>query len=345
LVKVSIIFYFFGIRRGAQALTNKNREAFMDRRRFFYSCAILIAVTSIGIVSGCANYEINTYRGNIPGHFIRYEMQEADRAVEAARKADKDKLCPTEFKAAEDAKNNAYDVFRACHTEEGAALAKQATEKANALCPPQKVEVPPPPAVPGAYLEIVPGSITKGESAKMSWKSHNADECDIKPDVGKVKPQDSMMISPPYDAAYTIVCSGAGGKADSTAKITVLVPQPQKLCTPTVINIQFDTDKSDIKPKYYDELKKFADFLKEYPKVSGTIEGHTDSVGSKNYNFKLSQRRAGSVRNYLIKNLGIAPERLDSKGFGLTRPIADNKTSDGRQKNRRIESNFKCDGN
>jgi Outer membrane protein and related peptidoglycan-associated (lipo)proteins len=95
----------------------------------------VIAMFSMSMIFGCANYEVNTKRGNIPGHYIRYEMQEADRAVEAARQAGKDKACPVEFKAAEDAKNNAYDVFRACHTEEGAALAKQATAKANALCP------------------------------------------------------------------------------------------------------------------------------------------------------------------------------------------------------------------
>jgi outer membrane protein OmpA-like peptidoglycan-associated protein len=91
---------------------------------------------SMSMMFGCANYEVNSKRGDIPGHYIRYEMQEADRAVETARQAGKDKACPVEFAAAEDAKNRAYDVFRACHTEEGAALAKQATAKANALCPP-----------------------------------------------------------------------------------------------------------------------------------------------------------------------------------------------------------------
>lgn len=100
----------------------------------------LIALASAGSLFGCANYEVNTKRGNIPGHYIRTEMQEADRAVESARRAGKDKTCPAEFKAAEDAKDNAYDVFRACHTEEGAALAKKATALANALCPPQSAE-------------------------------------------------------------------------------------------------------------------------------------------------------------------------------------------------------------
>jgi len=99
----------------------------------------VVGISSMSMMAGCANYEVNTKRGNIPGHYIRYEMQEADRAVESARLAGKDKTCPVEYKEAEDAKNKAYDVFRACHTEEGAALAKQATAKANALCPPRPV--------------------------------------------------------------------------------------------------------------------------------------------------------------------------------------------------------------
>jgi OOP family OmpA-OmpF porin len=109
------------------------------------------------MLAGCANFEVNTKRGNIPGYYIRHEMQESDRAVEAARQAGKDKTCPVEFKAAEDAKNNAYDVFRACHTEEGAALAKKATDQANALCPPQPAAVVVAP-VQEAPLEPIPAA-------------------------------------------------------------------------------------------------------------------------------------------------------------------------------------------
>jgi len=97
--------------------------------------SLLIAVISAGGLFGCATYELNTGRGNVQGLYIRSEMQEADRALEAARQAGKDKACPAEFKAAEDARNNAYDVFRSCRTEEGVALAKKAIEQANALCP------------------------------------------------------------------------------------------------------------------------------------------------------------------------------------------------------------------
>lgn len=326
----------------------------MTAGSFKKGCVMLIAITSAGMVAGCANMEVNTGRGKIPGHYIRYEMQEADRAVEAARQAGKDKICPAEFKAAEDAKNNAYDVFRACNTEEGAALAKQATQKANALCPSRPV---------AATLNISPSSIKKGESAQLSWTSENADECTITPGIGKVQPQGSMMVTPGDTTSYTIVCTGTGGKADSASNIGVTTPAPApvvvpaaveaaqpkaapaKACAPMTVNVQFDTNKAVIKPKYHGELKKLADFLNEFPKATGVIEGHTDSVGNKAANIKLSQRRAESVRSYLIKNFKIAPERLAAQGFGPTKPIADNKTTAGKQKNRRIEASFNCEGN
>ena len=106
------------------------------------------------------------------------------------------------------------------------------------------------------------------------------------------------------------------------------------------LNVEFDTGKADIKSKYHDEIGKVAAFLKKYPKATGTIEGHTDNVGNAAMNQKLSQRRAESVKNYLVQDFGIDPARLSAKGYGMTRPIADNKTAEGRQKNRRIEANF-----
>uniref|UniRef100_C6E7V5 OmpA/MotB domain protein n=1 Tax=Geobacter sp. (strain M21) TaxID=443144 RepID=C6E7V5_GEOSM len=333
----------------------------MKREKLIGKAFLLLALGSAGILSGCAHYEVNNGRGNIPGYWIRYEMQESDRAIEAARADGKAALCPDEFREAEAAKNNAYDVFRACRTEEGAALAKQATAKAKALCPPRPAEpapkpvVAPPPApapvAPTDTLLVNPASVTKGESATLSWTSANASTCAIEPGIGPVPTAGTLTITPKDDMLYTLVCTGPGGAARSDAKVAVTAPpvpvpavvQPAKLCQPAVINVQFDTNKSDIKPQYHDELKALADFLKEFPNASGTIEGHTDSVGDKAANMKLSQRRADSVRKYLVDRFGVAPERVKAVGFGPTKPAADNKTAAGKQKNRRIESNFRCE--
>lgn len=102
------------------------------------------------------------------------------------------------------------------------------------------------------------------------------------------------------------------------------------------LKIEFDTDKSYIKEKYRDDIRKVADFMQEYPNTKAIIEGHTDSVGSDQYNMRLSNDRANSVRSYLMKEFGIDPSRLAAKGYGESRPIAGNDTDEGRQKNRRV---------
>ena len=104
------------------------------------------------------------------------------------------------------------------------------------------------------------------------------------------------------------------------------------------LDIEFDFDKSNVRPQYHDEIKQVADFMVKYPDTKVAIEGHTDSIGSNEYNQKLSERRANSVKNYIIDNFGIDAKRLRAEGFGETRPIADNKTDEGRQRNRRVES-------
>ncbi|HEY3307157.1 MAG TPA: OmpA family protein [Desulfuromonadaceae bacterium] len=214
------------------------------------------------------------------------------------------------------------------------------------------VAAPPVPKAPAptSSLSVNPPSITKGESATLNWTSQNASKCAIQPVIGSVQPQGSMSITPADNTSYTLTCEGAGGVATSAANVAVTVPPPvvvpkaaAKLCSPTVIDIQFDTNKSDIKPQYQDELKTLADFLTEFPNAKGVIEGHTDNVGDKASNMKLSQRRADSVRSYLVKTFGIAPERIKAEGYGPTKPAGDNKTKEGKAKNRRIEANFICE--
>jgi OmpA-OmpF porin, OOP family len=100
--------------------------------------------------------------------------------------------------------------------------------------------------------------------------------------------------------------------------------------------VQFDTDKSIVKHQYRDDIKRVADFMKEYQNTKATIEGHTDSIASDAYNLKLSNDRSNSVRQYLIKEFGVDASRLTSKGYGESRPIATNDTDEGRQKNRRV---------
>ena len=100
--------------------------------------------------------------------------------------------------------------------------------------------------------------------------------------------------------------------------------------------IYFDFNKATIKPVSFPLLNEVALALKDNPGIRVRVEGHTDSRGSDSYNLTLSQKRAESVRAYLIGR-GIAPERMEAKGFGESMPIADNRTDQGRSQNRRVE--------
>ena len=100
--------------------------------------------------------------------------------------------------------------------------------------------------------------------------------------------------------------------------------------------ILFDTGKSKLKPASEKDLAEFAGVLKQYPETNLVVEGHTDNVGKKAKNKKLSETRADSVIGYL-DGQGVVRARLTGVGYADDRPVGDNKTDEGRQANRRVE--------
>lgn len=101
-------------------------------------------------------------------------------------------------------------------------------------------------------------------------------------------------------------------------------------------NVFFDTDKATLKPMSYIELDKLAEIMTNNPKMKIEISGHTDNVGTKTYNQRLSQSRAESVVNYLLSK-GFSQDRMTFKGYAFDEPIATNDTEEGRAQNRRVE--------
>lgn len=104
----------------------------------------------------------------------------------------------------------------------------------------------------------------------------------------------------------------------------------------TLGDVLFDTGRSDLKSGAVGNLAKLAAFLNQYPDRTVAIEGHTDSVGSRDSNMGLSQRRADAVRSYLVSQ-GVNASRITTAGMGEDVPVADNDTAGGRQQNRRVE--------
>jgi len=101
-------------------------------------------------------------------------------------------------------------------------------------------------------------------------------------------------------------------------------------------DVLFDTGSATLKPGAREKLARVAGILSSHPDLHIEIEGHTDNVGSDDYNQGLSERRAGSVQSYLLQQR-IAPASVGTEGFGESRPVATNDTAAGRQQNRRVE--------
>jgi outer membrane protein OmpA-like peptidoglycan-associated protein len=104
----------------------------------------------------------------------------------------------------------------------------------------------------------------------------------------------------------------------------------------TVGDVLFATGKAEVSSGGQRSIDKLADFLKAYPRRNVLIEGHTDNTGDQDFNIKLSQQRADTVRDRLVEK-GVAAQRIRTKGYGAKFPVVDNDTTGGRQQNRRVE--------
>lgn len=137
--------------------------------------------------------------------------------------------------------------------------------------------------------------------------------------------------------AYNSVYFSSADTSNPEPKKVDFKLQPSKVGGAyTLNNILFEIESATLTKQDKNIISDFAAYLKEYPEIRVELQGHTDNAGDQVLNQKLSEDRARSVYNFLI-GLGISKERLRFKGFGQTRPIADNSTQEGRSRNRRTE--------
>jgi peptidoglycan-associated lipoprotein len=207
---------------------------------------------------------------------------------------------------------------------------------------------PPAPALqPTVTLNASPSAVDPGQTVTLSWSSTNATDLDIEPGVGKVAPQGSTPVNPTQSTTFTITATGAGGSATASASVNVNAPSaPPAAAAPSaqpsvsdlfdqnVKDAYFELDKSDLRDDARSALTKDAEFLRSYPQVKVSIEGHCDERGSTEYNLGLGQRRAEAAKNYLI-SLGIPGDRMETTSWGKERPFCSEHDESCWQQNRR----------
>lgn len=218
-----------------------------------------------------------------------------------------------------------------------------ACKKKVAPAPPAPAPTQPAPAQPTVTLNATSTTIQSGQSTTLNWTSTNATDLDLEPGVGKVQAEGSTNASPTESTTYTITATGPGGSATANVQITVAAaPAPQEQPAPNVADLFnqnvkdafYDFNKSELSSDARDALQKDAEFLRSYPQVRVTIEGHCDERGSEEYNLGLGQRRADAAKQYLV-SLGIGADRLQTMSWGKEHPFCTEHNEDCWHQNRR----------
>ncbi|WP_017446358.1 OmpA family protein [Gayadomonas joobiniege] len=106
--------------------------------------------------------------------------------------------------------------------------------------------------------------------------------------------------------------------------------------------VQFELESAVVKQRFHGDIKQLADFMKKYPNSKVVLVGHADSTGPADFNQRLSEQRAQSVADYMVKEFNVSSSRITTRGEGERNPIADNSTREGRAKNRRVTTTLEA---
>jgi len=262
---------------------------------------VVLVVSAVGFLAGCANME---FVPNGKYFFYHKELPAAQRAIDAARSAGRDRECPAEFQAAVKMKDDAYALYYACHTAEAIAKANEAIAAANALCP--RVAPPPPPAppppvasAPTVSLSAASGSVEQGTCTALKWSTSNATSASIDQGIGSVELTGSRQVCPTSTTRYTLTATGEGGTRSDSTTVNVAA-KPAAPIDRMTVHVTVDTNKSEVRKADMDELQKAAAFGRKYAGARISLQCYTDSTGSEAYNQAISERRAAAVKAYLL---------------------------------------------
>lgn len=210
------------------------------------------------------------------------------------------------------------------------------------------------PGAPTATLTAEPSRVQAGQSATLSWTTTNANDVSINGGVGTVAATGRTTVSPLDTMTYTLTAIGPNGRTTATATVTITAPPPppvEQMPRPTntmgtlesrvqteLKDAFFDYDAVTIREDARTVLLADADALKrifnDFPNAMVNVEGHCDERGSAEYNLGLGDRRASSVRDFLVQ-LGVPAAKLRTISYGKERPQCTEADEACYQKNRR----------
>jgi len=308
----------------------------MRNQRLFLCMTVLLAVF---LAAGCARNRQMTQTE-------KDQFESISAKIAKAEKMDAKECAPVEYAYVLAERDNALHETTE-PWEDPAGYIKKTNKAADALLnkttpcweakqvkapPPAPVMAPPPPPppmAPAASIVADPKYVYEGKCTTLRWSTQNATSAMIDQGVGSVGMSGTKEVCPKETTQYTITATNPGGPA----KAVVEVPVYHR----TALYINFATNKADIRKADIPELQKAIDFVKRYPDTKVSVVGYTDSTGPDAYNQKLSERRANAVKKYLVDSGHVKAEMITAEGRGEADPIADNKTKEGRFKNRRVE--------
>lgn len=229
-------------------------------------------------------------------------------------------------------------------------LSCRKTPAALPPAPPLAGTPAPPTPAPAITLRATPATIDRGQPLTLEWETRNAATVRIEPGIGQVEVNGKRQVNPASSVTYQAMASGPGGTATDVARITVNVPPAPTSTTPlaprrpdvtteqlfrqNLQDILFDYDKAEIRSIEVPKLQSGATWLKQNPNVRFTIEGHCDERGSAEYNLGLGDRRANTVKEFLVSQ-GVAVSRINIVSYGEERPQCRVESEQCLERNRR----------
>lgn len=270
------------------------------------------------------------------------DIDAAHSAIASAKQAGAAERYPDEFAELEKRYLQVRGTFYACNSAQASDMARALSADANALATRRAAPPPPPPPPnqpPLALLQAPPNGLV---NEALTFDGSDSSDPDGDPlsygwdfGDGTQTTTDTPVVTHAYEAVgnYAVrltVADGRGGTDTATAFLPISSLQVIRG------DVLFDFDRATLKSQGREELDKIIEQLRDNPSYQVALIGHTDSIGTEQYNLDLSHRRATTVRDYMVAH-DISPERITTEWRGESDPVATNQTAEGRQRNRRVE--------